>query len=160
MFEQAGLMLLFVVIGISGSGYLLSVLLGNRWSSLTLLYAALLMAVALPYFSYANLSGTDAHAAASSPAINTLYFCPYVPLVQLTEPLTSNLYKDTAIPGMVGYGVFPLWIGTGGLYLTLGLVAYGAAFLVVRKKKVGQKGIGGEGTGEARGAGASPAPTG
>ena len=137
MFEQAGLMLLFVVIGIAGVGYLLSVLLGNRWSSLTLLYVGLLLAVALPYFSYANLSGTDAHAAASSPAINTLYFCPYVPLVQLTEPQASNLHKDSAIPGMIGYGVVPLWIGTGGLYLTLGLVSYGAAFLVVRKKKVG-----------------------
>ena len=135
MFEQAGLMLLFVVFGIAGVGYLLSVLLGNRWSSLTLLYVALLLAVSLPFFSYANLSGTDAREAASSPAINTLFFCPYVPLVQLTEPLTSNLYKDTAIPGMIGYGVVPLWIGTGGLYLTLGLMSYGVAFLVVRRKR-------------------------
>ena len=126
-----------MVVGIAGVGYLLSVLLGNRWSSLMLFYVGLLLAVALPFFSYANLSGLDAREAANSPAINTLYFCPYVPLVQLTEPLTSNLYKDTAIPGMIGYGVVPLWMGTGGLYLTLGLVAYGAAFLVVRKKTVG-----------------------
>ncbi len=161
MFQQAGLMLLGVVIGIAGVGYLLSVLLGNRWSSLTLLYVGLLLAVALPFFSYANLNGSDARAAASSPAINTLFFCPYVPLVQISDPLGRNSgFKDTPIPGMAGYGAVPLWVGTGGLYLTLGLVSYGVAFLVVRRKKVRSEGTGGKGTGEAKRAGASPAPTG
>ena len=62
--EQAGVMLTLVVVGISGLGFLLSVLLANRWSSLTLLYLALVLATALPYFSYGLLRGPDAAVAA------------------------------------------------------------------------------------------------
>jgi len=132
--QQAGVMLLLMVVGMAGVGYLLSVALGNRWSSLTLLYLGLVLAVALPYFSYANLSGSDAQTAASNPAINTLYFCPFIPLAQLTEAIGGHPYQDSAIPGMAGYGVWPLWMGTGLLYLALGLASYVVALVVLRRR--------------------------
>ncbi len=135
--QQAGVMLLLMVVGIAGVGFLLSVALGNRWSSVTLLYLGLVMAIALPYFSYANLSGLDAQAAAGNPAINMLYFCPFIPLEQLGEPFGGHPYQDSPIPGMAGYGNLPLWMGTGLLYLAFGLVSYAAAFIVLRRRSVG-----------------------
>ena len=136
--KQASLMLVLVVAGISGLGFLLSALLNNRWSSLTLLYLAVVLAVALPYFSYANLSGQDAAAAARSPAINSLYLCPLVPIMQLAEALDPHptFGHDSAIPGMVGYGVYPLWVGTSVVYGAIALLSYGAGLVIVRRRKV------------------------
>ena len=134
--QQAATMLALIVVGIAGFGFLLSVLLGNRWSSLTLLYLALVLALALPFFSYALLSGQDARAAAGNAAINSLYLCPFIPLWQLTDTLDPHpsFGRESAIPGMAGYGVWPLWMGTGLLYLGVGLVSYGLAFMVLRRR--------------------------
>ena len=135
---QAAALLALIVVGISGFGFLLSVLLNNRWSSLTLLYLALVLAAALPFFSYATLSGEDAAAAARSPAVNSLYLCPFVPLWQLAD--TGNprpdFGRDSAVVGMVGYAMWPLWIGTGTIYLSIGLASYAAAALVIRRRKL------------------------
>ncbi len=134
---QASLMLALVVVGIAGLGFLLSVLLGNRWSSLTLLYLTIILAVALPFFSYALLSGADASAAARSPAVNSLYLCPFVPLLQLTDTLTPHptFGRESAIPGMAGYGVWPLWMGTGLVYLVIGLASYAVALALLRRRE-------------------------
>ncbi len=136
--KQASLMLIVVVAGISGLGFLLSALLNNRWSSLTLLYLAVVLAVALPYFSYANLGGQDAAAAARSPAINSLYLCPFVPIVQLVDVLEPRptFGRDSAIPGMAGYGVYPLWVGTSVVYGAIALLSYGAGLVIMRRRKV------------------------
>ena len=133
---QASLMLVLVVVGIAGLGFLLSVLLGNRWSSLTLLYLTVILAVALPFFSYALLSGTEASAAARNPAVNSLYLCPFVPLWQLTDTLTPHptFGRESAIPGMAGYGVWPLWMGTGLIYLVIGLASYAVALALLRRR--------------------------
>ncbi len=135
---QAAFLLVLVVIGIAGLGFLLSVLLGNRWSSLTLLYLTVILAVALPFFSYATLSGTQGREAARSPAVNSLYLCPFVPLWQLTDMLDprpifgSN--SANAVLGMAGYGVRPLWVGTGLLYLVIGLGSYAVALALLRRE--------------------------
>jgi len=136
---QASLMLVLVVIGIAGLGFLLSVLLGNRWSSLTLLYLTVILAVALPFFSYALLSGRDANAAARSPAVNSLYLCPFIPIWQLTDTLdthrTFGRDNASAVVGMAGYDVWPLWAGTGLLYLAVGLVSYAVALALLRRRQ-------------------------
>ena len=136
--RQAAGMLLAVVFGVSGGGFLLSALLRNRWSSLTLLYLALVFAVALPYFSYANLYGPDAAAAAHSPAINSLYLCPFVPIMQLTDALNPrpSFGRGSAIPGMIGYDVWPLWVGTSLVYLAIGLVSYVAGLMILRRQRL------------------------
>ena len=139
---QASLMLVLVVIGIAGLGFLLSVLLGNRWSSLTLLYLTVVLAVALPFFSYALLNGMDANAAARNPAVNSLYLCPFIPLYQLTDALDTHATfgRDSvpAVVGMAGYGVWPLWMGTGLLYLLVGLACYGFALTILRRRAAPQ----------------------
>lgn len=135
--EHASLMLALVVFGIAGLGFLLSALLGNRWSSLTLLYLALLLALALPFFSYAMLRGEDARIASRSLAINSLYLCPFVPMMQLTDGLMPNTtyFKDTVFPDMIGYDVWPLWLGTGLLYLIIGLTSYAAGLVLLGGRK-------------------------
>ena len=135
---QAAAMLVLTAVGISGFGFLLSVLLNNRWSALTLVYLALILAVALPFFSYATLGGQDATNAARSPAVNLLYLCPFVPLWQLAD--INNPWPEfgrgSAAAGMMGYGVWPLWIGTGVVYLGIGLVSYATAGVFLRRRRL------------------------
>ena len=135
---QAAALLLVVTLGLGGLGFLLSVLLQNRWSALTLLYLTFLLAVLLPFFSYATLGGEDAAAAARNPAVNTLYLCPIIPLWQLSDALDPNgsFGRDSAIPGMVGYGSGSLWIGTALVYLVIGLGCYTVAGAVLRRRKL------------------------
>ena len=135
---QGALMLVLVVAGISGLGFLLSVLLNNRWSSLTLLYLALILAIALPFFSYGVLRGTDAVAAAHSPAVNSLYLCPFYPLVQLSDtihPGYAGIGHDDVASGMIGFQSYPLWVGTGIVYGVIGLVSYGTGLAVLRRRR-------------------------
>ena len=136
--QQAAVMLVLIVVGISGLGFLLSVVLNNRWSSLTLLYLALILAVALPFFSYATLGGQDGMTAAHSFGVNSLYLCPLVPLLQLTDALNPRptFGHDSAVVGMIGYGVQPLWVGTSLVYLTVGLLCYAAGLVVLRRRKI------------------------
>lgn len=136
--QQAAVMLVMVVVGIAGLGFLLSVALGNRWSSLTLLYLVIILANALPFFSYALLSGTDARAAAANPSVNSLYLCPFVPLLQLADTLNPHpiVERDSAIIGMAGYGVWPLWMGTGLIYLLVGLASYVLALAILRRRAI------------------------
>ncbi len=133
--EQGALLLLLVVAGISGLGFLLSVLLRNRWSALTLLYLALILANALPFFSYATVPSQDAPAVARSAGVNSLFLCPFVPLWQLADTLDSKPSFGTlgAVSGMSGYGVRPLWIGSGLLYLGIGAASYAAALALLRR---------------------------
>ncbi len=135
---QVAAMLLMVVIGLGGTGYLLSALLRNRWSALVLLYLAVLFAVALPGFTYGGLSGRDAALAAQNPAINTLYFCPLIPILQLGGTLDPRptFGQDSVIPSLLGYGRGPLWVGTGLVYLVIGLTAYAAAGAILRRRKL------------------------
>ncbi len=138
--EQAALMLLLVVVGVAGLGFLLSTLLRNRWSSLTLLYLALILAVALPFFSYATLTGQDALAAVRSPFVSSLYLCPFVPLMQLVTKLSPgsdlfHLSQGSAMPGMIGYDAGPLWVGTGLVYLAVGLISYAIALAVLKRRE-------------------------
>jgi len=134
--EQGALLLLLVVAGISGLGFLLSVLLRNRWSSLTLLYLALILANALPFFSYAAISSQDVRAASHSAGVNSLFLCPFVPLWQLADALDPKPSFSAlgAASGMAGYGVRPLWIGSGLLYLGIGAASYAAALALLRRK--------------------------
>ena len=139
--EQASLMLILVVIGVAGLGFLLSTLLGNRWSALTLLYLTLVLAVALPFFSYATMTGTEALAAAHNPAVSSLYLCPFVPMMQLATRLSpgSDLFhvsEGSAIPAMIGYDIWPLWIGTGMIYLAVGLISYAVALALLRRRPI------------------------
>jgi hypothetical protein len=137
---QGAAMLVLVVAGIGGAGFLLSVLLQNRWSSLTLLYLALILAIALPFFSYGILRGPDAVAAAHSPAVNSLYLCPFYSLVQISDtihPGYEGIGHEDVAAGMIGFQTYPLWVGTGIVYGAIGLVSYiaGIAFLRRRKSK-------------------------
>ena len=136
---QAGVMLALIVCGIAGAGFLLSVLLGNRWSSLTLLYLAVVLASALPFFSFALLTGPEARTAAHNPAVNSLYLCPFVALAQLSGQLAtpadvSQFVQGTAVPGVAGYGVWPLWLGTGLVYFIIGAACYAAGLAVLRRR--------------------------
>lgn len=136
---QGATMLAAVVVGLAGLGFLLSVLLGNRWSSLTLLYLAIILAAALPFFSYAQLHGEDAALAARNPAVNSLYLCPFYPLIQLSDaihPGYQGIGYDDPAPGMIGYASGPLWVGTGLVYLGIGLVSYAAAGIILRRRKL------------------------
>lgn len=137
---QSAIMLTLIVLGISGFGFLLSALLRNRWSALVLLYLALILAVALPFFSYVTLSGQDAAVAAHSLGVNTLYFCPFVPLAQLADTFSPNpaFGSSSAVYGMIGYGLYPLWVGTSLVYGTVGLVSYLAGMGAVRRRKATQ----------------------
>ena len=138
--QQAAPMLVAVVVGISGLGFLLSVLLQNRWSALTLLYLALLLAVLLPFFTYGTLRGEDAAVAKRNPAVNTLYLCPFVPLWQLSDNLdpNSSFGEYSAVSGMFGYDDGPLWFGTSLVYLMIGLASYAGAGVVLRSRKKAQ----------------------
>lgn len=140
--QQAALLLVAVVVGIGGLGFLLSVLLGNRWSALTLLYLALLLAVLLPFFTYGILRGEDATIAARNPAVNTLYLCPFIPILQITDSLgphpaygPNTFGQDSAISGMLGYNSGPLWVGTSLIYLVIGLTAYVVSFVILRRRR-------------------------
>ena len=138
---QGAAMLAAVVAGIAGVGFLLSALLGNRWSSLTLLYLAIILASALPFFSYAPLHGEDAAQAARNPAVNSLYLCPFYPLIQLSDavhPGYQGIGYDDPAPGMIGYASGPLWIGTSAVYLAIGLTSYAAAGVLLRRRKLTQ----------------------
>ena len=134
---QMAAMLAVIVAGISGLGYLLSALLNNRWSSLVLLYLAVVLAVALPFFTYATLNGPDAALAARSPGINSLFLCPYVSVIQLAD--TGNprptFGRESAVAGMIGYGDYPLWIGTSVVYGAIGLVSYTAGLVFLRRRR-------------------------
>ena len=66
LWQAAGL-LAAVVVGLGGLGFLLSVLLGNRWAALTMLYLILILGMALPFFSYGTLQGHDADAGRAQP---------------------------------------------------------------------------------------------
>jgi hypothetical protein len=35
---------------------------------------------------------------------------------------------------MVGYGFWPLWVGTGLIYLAFGLASYAAALVILRRR--------------------------
>ena len=139
---QGAVMLTAVAIGIAGFGFLLSVLLGNRWSSLTLLYLTLILGAALPFFAYGTLHGEDAALAAHNPAINSLYLCPYYPLVQLSDTIHPGYngigYNDVAL-GMFGYASGPLWVGTSLVYSGLGLASYAGAGAVLKARKKAQQ---------------------
>ena len=135
--QQAALLLVAVVFGIGGLGFLLSVLLGNRWSALTLLYLALILAVLLPVFTYGILRGEDATIAARNPAVNTLYLCPFIPIWQITDSLDPRptFGQDSAISGMLGYNSGPLWVGTSLIYLVIGLTAYVVSFVILKRRR-------------------------
>ncbi len=137
--EQGTAMLAAVVVGLAGLGFLLSVLLGNRWSSLTLLYLAVILASALPFFAYGTLHGEDAALAVRNPAVNSLYLCPFYPLIQLSDaihPSYQGIGYDDAAPGLIGYKSGPLWIGTSAVYLGIGLASYAAAGVILRRRKL------------------------
>ena len=136
---QGAVMLTLVVVGLAGLGFLLSVLLGNRWSSLVLLYLVLILASALPFFSYGILYGPDAAAAAHNFAVNSLYLCPFYPLIQLSDtihPGYNGIVANTVMTGMIGFPSYPLWVGTSLIYGAIGLISYIAGISIVRRKKV------------------------
>jgi len=138
LIAQIGAMLALVVFGIAGLGFLLSVLLRNRWASLSLLFLVLVLALALPSFTYLPLSGTDASVARHSFGINSLYLCPFVPLYVMLASLTpglQNSLQGTVLPGLLGYGTLPLWAGTALVYFAIGFVSYAAALLVLGRQK-------------------------
>ena len=147
MIGQGAVMLVFVVFGIAGLGFLLSVLLRNRWAALTLLFLFLVLAVSLPFFSYMTLSGMDAINARNSAGINSLYLCPFVPMSQLITSFGTAYGPGTQnviLTGLAGYGTVPLWVGTALVYLAIGFASYAAGLgMLGREQK----------------AGASPAPT-
>ncbi len=136
---QGAAMLVAVVVGVAGVGFLLSALLRNRWSSLTLLYLALVLAAALPYFTFGVLQGADAAAAVRNPAINSLYLCPFYPLSQLSGILRTDSpgtgYSEVAT-GLIGYSDGPLWVGTALVYLAIGLTCYLTAGILLRRRKL------------------------
>lgn len=134
---QAALMLLAVVFGFAGVGFFLSTVLNNRWSALTLLYLAILLAMALPFFSYATLSAYDAHGAAQNPLINSLYLCPFIALYQLSsllDPRVHDFNNNPVFTSLADYGSAPIWMTTGAVYFFLGLAGYAAAFLILRRR--------------------------
>lgn len=138
---QGAAMLAAVVIGLAGLGFLLSVLLGNRWSSLTLVYLAVILASALPFFAYSSLHGEDAAQAARNPAVNSLYLCPFYPLIQISDtihPGYQGIGFDDPAPGLIGFANGPLWVGTSLVYLTIGLASYAAAGIVLRRRRNAQ----------------------
>ena len=139
--QQGALLLVLIVAGIAGVGFLLSTLLGNRWASLTLLYLALILAVTLPFFSYAigSFNGSEALAAAArSPGINSLYLCPFIAIWQLTDKLDphSSFAQNPLFNSMIGYGVWPLWVGTGLIYLAFGVASYTVALVILQRRGV------------------------
>ncbi len=134
---QIAAMLAAIVAGLSGLGFLLSALLNNRWSSLVLLYLVVVLAVALPFFTYATLSGRDAALAASSPGVNSLYLCPYVPVIEFADTVNPRptFDRDSAVAGMIGYGEYPLWVGTSIAYGVIGLASYTAGLVFLRRRR-------------------------
>ncbi len=135
---QASALLVFVVFGIAGLGFLLSVLLRNRWASLTLLFLFLVLAVSLPFFSYMTLSGTDAFNARNSVGINSLYLCPFVPMTQLVTSSGTTYGQGSqsfVLTGLAGYGTIPLWAGTALLYFVIGAASYAAGLGVLGRQK-------------------------
>lgn len=139
VFQQGALMIVMIVAGVAGVGFLLSTLLGNRWASLTLLYLTLTLAVGLPLFAYAtgSYSGPEAEAAAANaPGVNSLYLCPFIGLFQLTDRLDPHpsFPQNAYFTHMAGYGSWPIWIGTSAIYFGAGLVSYAFALTLLRRK--------------------------
>lgn len=135
---QLAAMLALVVFGIAGLGFLLSVLLRNRWASLALLFLALVLALALPTFTYLTLGGTDARLSLHSLGINSLYLCPFVPIYVMGAslmPYAQNGLQSTVLPGLIGYGNTPLWVGTALVYFVIGFVSYAAALWVLGRQE-------------------------
>jgi len=134
---QVAVMLAVIVAGISGLGYLLSTLLNNRWSSLVLLYLAVVLAVALPFFTYATLNGQDAALAARSPGVNSLFLCPYIPVIELADAGNPRptFGRDSVVAGMIGYGAYPLWVGTSVVYGAIGLASCTAGMVFLRRRR-------------------------
>ena len=142
---QSAWLLGAVVVGLGGVGFLLSVLLSNRWAALTMLYLLLLLAMALPFVSYGTLSAHDSVLAARSPSLNSLYLCPWLGLWQLSYSLVT-LYPHQVpvnetfagtfpvVQGLAGYGNNTIWIISASLYLLLGAACYGVGFIVLRLK--------------------------
>ncbi|MBV9852344.1 MAG: hypothetical protein JO250_21990 [Armatimonadetes bacterium] len=141
---QAAGLLASVVVGLAGAGFLLSVLLGNRWAALTLLYLLMVLGMALPFFSYGTLSVHDAALAARSPAINTLYLCPWLGLWQSAYSLAlqrpHSVYETfegnfPVVQRLAGYGDNTVWVTSALLYLLLGVVCYAIGLAVVGWKR-------------------------
>ena len=131
-------MLAAIVAGLSGLGFLLSTLLLNRWSSLVLLYLAVVLAAALPFFTYATLNGQDAVQAARSPGVNSLFLCPYVAVIEMADTVNPRptFGQDSAVAGMIGYGEYPLWVGTSIVYGAIGLASFGIGMAVLRRRRI------------------------
>ena len=132
----AGLMLFAIVFGVAGIGFLLSLLLNNRWAALTLTYLVIVLGMALPGFAYGGLSGPAAAEAAHNPAINSLYLCPIFPLLQLRAGLDLNAFfgRDDIFRFLAGYNIFPLWVTTSSIYAAIGLLSYAVSFALLRQK--------------------------
>jgi hypothetical protein len=137
LLAQSLLLLVAVLFGIAGMGFLLSVTIKNRWLAMTGLYVLLTLLIAMPYFDYANVPDWQAAAAARSPLVNTLFFCPIVSLEQIYAiPYGINLVRETPVlVGMAGFGTVPLWWGTAALYCLLGAIGYGIGLVLPQDKK-------------------------
>ena len=148
LWQAAGL-LAALVVGLGGLGFMLSVLLGNRWAALTMLYLLLILGMALPFFTYGTLDHHDAVLARSNPAINTLYLCPWLGLWQLATSLVllhphqayeTFEYTFPVVPGLAGYGDNTIWIMSALLYLLLGAVGYAVGFVSLRRRSTAGNG--------------------
>ena len=141
---QGAILFASITVGLGGLGLLLSALLRNRWAALLSLYLLMVLGMALPYFSYATLTGHDAQAAITNPAINSLYFCPTLALAQISSSLESvspaslsnaaSLFQADypIVQGMAGTGSAPFWAVTAALYLLIGVVSYGIGWVLLR----------------------------
>lgn len=141
MFGQAVLLLGAVTFGIGGLGRLLSVALGSRWLSLTMLTLSLVLLIVVPHLSYSSLYAEDAARAAHTVGVRTLYLSPFVSLQDLSVTGDGGPPLERQIPAaaQLRHGRGTMWLITALLYLALGALGLQTAASIIRKRTAAKK---------------------
>lgn len=142
-FGQAALLLGAVTFGIGGLGRLLSVALGSRWLSLTMLTLCLVLLIAVPPLSYSSLDGEDAARAAHTFGVRTLYLSPFVGLKDLgaTSDGGPSLERQMPAAAQLWHDQGIMWLVTALLYLALGALSLQMTGKITRKRAAATKSV-------------------
>jgi ABC-type transport system involved in multi-copper enzyme maturation permease subunit len=114
---EIAIMLVATVTGLFFLGLLLSVMCGNRWVAMMLMYVAILMILVGPFVSYMNFRMAGAGASPSI-FINLFYLNPIFAILQMCD-LTGSTWAK--VPVM--FGATPAWQVTTVVYGIIALAA-------------------------------------
>ena len=130
-----GALVLFLAVAaaMAGAGKLLSTALRNRWAAMVMLYVLTALLMIMPYVAYNAQSAIELR---RGPAFsdNMLYFCPLVSLQQLCYDNGNGYSLLLAQANLLANNVVPDFIVCSALYLAIGLLGFGAARVIEKRR--------------------------